>query len=258
MGVVNLTPDSFSDGGRFLDHEAAVKHARALIAAGADMLDVGGESTRPGAEPVPALNELRRVVPLIQAIRLESAIPISVDTQKPEVARAAIAAGATIWNDVGGLRAQGAVAAAASLGCEVVLMHMRGEPASMQDDPRYDNVAAEVTGFLAARAAAAMAGGVARTKIILDPGLGFGKTAAHNLALIAALPQIVDLGFPVLVGASRKRFVEALDPTAVEPEDRLGGSIAAALAATARGAAILRVHDVRETVQALKVWAEVA
>ncbi|MDP9103151.1 MAG: dihydropteroate synthase [Pseudomonadota bacterium] len=254
MGIVNVTPDSFSDGGSFFDHRAALDHAHALIAVGADILDIGGESTRPGAEPVPALEELRRVVPLIQAIRATSAIPISIDTTKPEVANAAMAAGASIWNDVMALQADGAPEAAAELGCDVVLMHMQGEPRTMQDDPRYDDVVAEVTAFLAARAEAAMAAGVARERITLDPGIGFGKTVAHNLALIAGLPSLTALGFPVLVGASRKRMIRTLDPTAVEADDRLGGSLALALAAVERGATTLRVHDVRETVQALAVW----
>lgn len=254
MGIVNVTPDSFSDGGRFFDHRAALDHARALIAAGADILDIGGESTRPGAEPVPALEELRRVVPLIQAIRAESGLPISIDTTKPEVARAAIAAGATTWNDVMALQADGAVEAAAELDCEVVLMHMQGEPRTMQDDPRYEDVVGEVAAFLKARAEAAMAAGVARARITLDPGIGFGKTVAHNLALIAGLPSLTALGFPVLVGASRKRMIRILDSTAVDADDRLGGSIALALAAAERGASTLRVHDVRETIQALTVW----
>ncbi len=258
MGIVNVTPDSFSDGGRFFDHTSALNHARSLIAAGADVLDIGGESTRPGAEPVPELIELRRVVPLIQAIRAESAIPISVDTVKPEVARAAMGAGATIWNDVSALRAPGAVEAAAELGCKVVLMHMQGEPRTMQEAPHYEDVVAEVAAFLSARAEAAVAAGVHRDCIWLDPGIGFGKTLAHNLALIAALPKLAALGYPVLFGASRKRAVRAIDPTAIESDDRLGGSLTLALAAADRGVAMLRVHDVRETVQALKVWAAIS
>jgi dihydropteroate synthase len=257
MGIVNVTPDSFSDGGRFFDHGAALAHARALIAAGADVLDIGGESTRPGAEPVSGLDELRRVIPLIQAIRAERSIPISVDTVKPEVARAAMAGGASIWNDVAALRAPGALEAAADLGCEVILMHMQGEPRTMQADPRYDDVVAEVTAFLADRAETAIAAGVAPERIMLDPGIGFGKTLEHNLALIAGLPSLVGLGYPVVLGASRKRFIRATDPSAVETDDRLGGSIAAALAGAERGAAMVRVHDVRETLQALKVWAAV-
>jgi dihydropteroate synthase len=255
MGVVNLTPDSFSDGGRFLAAEAALEHARQLIADGADVLDVGAESTRPGSDPVPAEAEIDRIVPLVWALRAESAVPISIDTMKPEVARAAIAAGADIWNDVTALRhAPDSLAAAAELGCEVVLMHMQGEPRTMQHEPRYDDVVGEVAGFLAERAAAAMAAGVARERIWLDPGVGFGKHMIHhNLPLIAGLERIVALGFPVLLGVSRKRFIGALHNDA-PPDQRLGGSIAAALAGVAAGVAAVRVHDVRETVQAVKVW----
>jgi len=255
MGVVNVTPDSFSDGGRFLDQEAALAHARRLIAEGVDMLDVGGESTRPGAEPVAAEEEIARVEPLIRAIRAESAIPISVDTMKPKVARAAVAAGASMWNDVTALRhAPDSLAAAAELGCEVVLMHMQGEPRTMQDEPRYDDVVAEVVEFLLARAEAAMAAGVARERIWLDPGVGFGKhMLRHNLPLLAGLDRIAALGFPVLLGVSRKRFICALDGDA-PADQRLGGSIAAALAGVAQNVAAVRVHDVRETVQALRVW----
>jgi len=255
MGVVNVTPDSFSDGGRFLDQEAALAHARRLIAEGVEMLDVGGESTRPGAEPVAAEEEIARVEPLIRAIRAESAIPISVDTMKPKVARAAVAAGASMWNDVTALRhAPDSLAAAAELGCEVVLMHMQGEPRTMQDEPRYDDVVAEVAEFLLARAEAAMAAGVARERIWLDPGVGFGKhMLRHNLPLLAGLDRIAALGFPVLLGVSRKRFISALDGDA-PADQRLGGSIAAALAGVAQNVAAVRVHDVRETVQALRVW----
>lgn len=264
MGVVNVTPDSFSDGGRLVDHGAALAHARRLIADGADMLDIGGESTRPGAEPVSEGEEIARVVPLIAALRAESAIPISVDTMKPAVARTAVAAGATIWNDVTALRfAEDSLAMAADLGCEVVLMHMQGEPRTMQAQPRYADVAGEVAAFLAERAQAAMAAGVARERIWLDPGIGFGKhMTRHNLPLLAGLDRIVALGFPVLLGASRKSFIGALDLAADgqgrPAAERLGGSIAAALAGAAAGVAAVRVHDVRETVQALKVWTAIA
>ncbi|KRA66433.1 dihydropteroate synthase [Caulobacter sp. Root655] len=255
MGVVNVTPDSFSDGGRFLGLGAALAQARRLIADGADILDIGGESTRPGAVPVPAAEEIARVVPLIAAIRAESEVTISIDTMKPAVARAAVAAGASLWNDVAALRfAPDAPEVAAELGCEVVLMHMLGQPGTMQDDPRYDDVVAEVEAFLLARAFTAMAAGVDREKIWLDPGIGFGKTPAHNLALLAALPRFVALGYPVLLGASRKRFIAALDPLGAEPDARLGGSLAAHLHGAAAGVAALRVHDVRETAQALAVW----
>ena len=257
MGIVNITPDSFFDGGRFLDPHAALDHARGLVAAGADVLDVGGESTRPGAEPVTEVEELARVTPLIEAIRAETAIPISIDTVKPAVARAALAAGATIWNDVLALQAPGALEAAAELDCTVVLMHMQGEPRTMQDAPHYEDVLAEVCAFLGQRAEAAMAAGVKRERIWLDPGIGFGKTADHNLTLIAGLPTLASLGFPTLLGASRKRFIRALDPSATRADDRIGGSIAVALAGAERGAAMVRVHDVRETVQALTVWSAI-
>jgi dihydropteroate synthase len=258
MGIVNVTPDSFSDGGRHLALEDALAHARRLIAHGADILDIGGESTRPGAEPVAEAEELARVVPLITAIRSESAIPISIDTMKPAVARAAVAAGATMWNDVAALRfAPDAPDVAADLGCRVVLMHMLGEPRSMQTAPRYDDVAGEVEAFLLARAEAAMAAGVAREKIWLDPGVGFGKTLDHNLALLRALPRLAALGFPVLLGASRKRFIAAIDGTANDPADRLGGSLAVALEGARAGVAAIRVHDVAETRQALAVQAAI-
>ncbi|MBA4014176.1 MAG: dihydropteroate synthase [Phenylobacterium sp.] len=260
MGIVNVTPDSFSDGGRFLDPDAALTHARRLIAEGADILDIGAESTRPGSEPVSAEDEIARAVPLIAAIRAESSVAISIDTMKPQVARAAVAAGADIWNDVAALRyAPDAPQVAAELGCDLVLMHMRGEPRTMQADPQYDDVVAEVCGFLAERAEAAMAAGVAREKIWLDPGVGFGKRPEHNLALIARLDAVAALGFPVLLGVSRKRFIAALDPAGGAALDgRLPGSLAAALAGVERGAGVLRVHDVAETVQALKVWSAVA
>jgi dihydropteroate synthase len=258
MGVVNLTPDSFFDGGRFLAAEAALAHARRLIAEGADMLDVGAESTRPGAEPVAAEAEIARIVPLVRALRAESAIPISIDTMKPEVARAAVAAGASLWNDVTALRhSPDSQATAAELGCEVVLMHMQGEPRTMQAAPQYADVVGEVADFLAARAEAAIAAGVARERIWLDPGIGFGKHATrHNLPLIAGLEAVTALGFPVLLGVSRKRFIGQLDGDA-PADQRLGGSLAAALAGVARGVAAVRVHDVRETVQALKVWSAI-
>lgn len=258
MGIVNVTPDSFSDGGHFLGHEAALAHARKLIADGADILDIGGESTRPGAAPVSEADEIARVVPLIAAIRAESDLPISVDTMKPGVARAAVGAGATIWNDVAALRfSDDTLATAAALGCEVVLMHMLGEPRTMQDDPRYEDVVAEVEAFLLGRVEAAVAAGVAREKIWLDPGIGFGKTPAHNLALMAALPRLCGHGHRVLLGASRKRFIAALDPLATDAGMRLGGSLALALAGARAGVAAVRVHDVRETAQALKVQAAI-
>jgi dihydropteroate synthase len=254
MGIVNVTPDSFSDGGRFLDAASATDHARRLIAEGADILDVGGESTRPGAAPVGEAEEIGRVVPVIERLRAEADVRISIDTMKPGVARAAVAAGATMWNDVTALSwSPESLAAAAYLGCEVVLTHMQGEPRTMQAAPRYDDVVAEVAAYLAARAEAAMAAGVARERIWLDPGFGFGKTPAHNLALVRALPRLVALGFPVLFGASRKSSIPRIAGDASDKSQRLGGSIALALAAAAGGAAAVRVHDVAETVQALAV-----
>lgn len=259
MGIVNVTPDSFSDGGRLASAEAAVAHGLRLIEQGADILDIGGESTRPGADPVDAAEEIARVVPVIEGLRARWDGPISIDTMKPAVARAAIAAGATMWNDVAALGfSPDALSVAAGLNCDVVLMHMRGEPRTMQAAPRYDDVVAEVAAWLLARAEAAMAAGVSRERLWLDPGLGFGKTAAHNLALTARLDRLVSTGFPVLYGASRKRTIQSVDPTATDPADRLGGSLALALEAARRGAAIVRVHDVRETVQALALQAAVS
>ena len=258
MGVLNATPDSFSDGGRYLSFDAALAHARRLIAEGADILDIGAESTRPGSQPVSAVVEIERLVSLIEAIRAESVIRISVDTMKPEVARAAAAAGASMWNDVTALRhAPDSAATAAGLGCDVVLMHMQGEPGTMQDEPHYDDVVAEAADFLAERAQLAIWAGVARDRIWLDPGIGFGKhPTRHNLPLLAGLDRIVALGFPVLLGASRKAFIGALDSGA-KADHRLGGSIAAALAGAEAGVAAVRVHDVRETVQALTVQAAI-
>lgn len=258
MGIVNVTPDSFSDGGRLGSVEAALAHGLRLAEEGADILDIGGESTRPGAEPVDTTEEIDRVVPVIKGLRANWRGPISIDTMKPAVARAAVAAGATMWNDVSALGfAPDSRATAAELGCDVVLMHMRGEPRTMQADPRYYDVVAEVSDWLSARARAAVDAGVARERIWIDPGLGFGKTAAHNLALTAHLDQLAQTGFPVLYGASRKRTIQSVDSTATDPLDRLGGSLALALEAARRGASILRVHDVRETVQALAVQAAV-
>jgi dihydropteroate synthase len=260
MGIVNVTPDSVSDGGRQDTGAAAGDHALAMLDQGADVLDIGGESTRPGADPVNAAEEIARVVPVIEAIRVQRpGAVISIDTMKPDVARAAVAAGAAIWNDVAALNYRPeSAAAAAELGCDVILMHMQGAPRTMQADPRYGDVVGEVRDWLGARAEAAMAAGVARERIWLDPGIGFGKTAEHNLALTAHLDQLTALGFPVLYAASRKRTIQAVDPTATDPMDRLGGSLALALEGARRGAAIVRVHDVRETVQALKVQAAVA
>ena len=258
MGIVNVTPDSFSDGGRFLDASAAVDHARRLIAEGADVLDIGGESTRPGAEPVSESEEIARVAPVIEAVRRESDVRISVDTMKPAVARAAVAAGATMWNDVSALAwSPDSAATAAELGCKVALMHMQGEPRTMQHQPRYQDVVGEVAAFLKARAAAAIAAGVSPGKIWIDPGFGFGKTPTHNLALIRGLPQLVALGFPIIVGASRKSSISKIAGDTSNADQRLGGSIVLALAAAEAGATMLRVHDVAETRQALAVAAAI-
>jgi len=258
MGILNVTPDSFSDGGMYTSVDGGLAQAMKLIGDGADILDIGGESTRPGAEPVSAHEEIARTAPVIAAVHARWHGPISIDTMKPEVAGAAVAAGATIWNDVTALTyAPDAPEVAAELGCEVVLMHMLGEPRSMQVEPRYADVVAEVRDYLGHRAEAAMAAGVARDRITLDPGIGFGKTIEHNLALIAGLGTLAELGFPVLLGASRKRMIRNIDPSATEAGDRLGGSIALALEGARRGAAVIRVHDVRETVQALAVQAAV-
>ena len=253
-GVVNVTPDSFSDGGRYAATDAAIAHGLKLIAQGAAVLDVGGESTRPGAQPVGEAEELRRALPVVEALAATGAA-VSIDTRKPAVARAAIAAGARAWNDITALAGAGALDLAAEFGQGVVLMHMQGSPLTMQANPAYADVVAEVEAFLLARADAAMAAGVARSAIWLDPGVGFGKTLAHNLALLRALPRLASHGYPLLVGVSRKKSVQAIDPAATDPQDRLGGSLAFALRAAANGAAAVRVHDVRETVQALMVQA---
>ncbi|GBF58564.1 dihydropteroate synthase [Candidatus Phycosocius bacilliformis] len=255
MGVINTTPDSFSDGGQFIDPAAAIAHAHALVAAGADLLDLGGESTRPGAEPVGADEEIDRVLPVLQALAKDCPIPISIDTRKPEVARAAIAAGASCWNDVSALGfSPDSLTVAAALDVPVVLMHAQGEPKTMQVQPSYRDVTSEVLNFLVSRLSQAVQAGIKLEHIILDPGIGFGKTLSHNLTLMRDLPRLVALGRPVLVGTSRKRFIEALDPGAA-PDNRLGGSLAAALFAARQGAAVLRVHDVAETRQALRVQA---
>ena len=254
MGVVNVTPDSFSDGGRFFDEAAAVARGLKLAADGADILDVGGESTRPDAEPVSEADEIARVVPVIATLHANCDAILSIDTMKPAVARAAMAAGATIWNDVTSLcGSPDSTKVATDLGCGVILMHMQGEPRTMQADPRYDDVVKEVGDELSDRAEAAMAAGVAREKIWLDPGIGFGKTLAHNLALLKHLDALVARGFPVVLGVSRKSFLKTIDPKAERADDRLGGSLAAALWGAMNGAHVLRVHDVRETRQALAV-----
>ena len=257
MGIVNVTPDSFSDGGAHDTADAAFAHALRLLEEGADILDIGGESTRPGADEVPLEEELRRVVPLIERLSRETSAPISVDTSKPEVMRAAVGAGAGMLNDVYGLRRDGALDTAAALGMPVVLMHMLGEPRSMQQAPRYDDVVGEVHRFLAERIFAAEMAGIAKKRIVIDPGFGFGKDTTHNLALLAQLERFGDLGVPVLAGLSRKRTIGELTGRDI-PRERVHGSVAAHLIAAQRGARLLRVHDVAATVDALKVWNAVA
>ncbi|MFZ5663168.1 MAG: dihydropteroate synthase [Pseudomonadota bacterium] len=257
MGIVNVTPDSFSDGGRHATVDAAVAHALRLAEEGADVLDVGGESTRPGAEDVPLEEELRRVIPVIERLARETALPISVDTSKPEVMRAAVDAGAGMINDVYALRREGALDIAAACGVPVVLMHMQGEPRTMQEAPQYEDVVAEVHRFLAERIFAAEMAGIPKKRIVIDPGFGFGKTREHNLALLAQLARFGELGVPVLAGLSRKRTIGELTGRTT-PAERVHGSVAAALIAAQRGARLLRVHDVAATVDALKVWDAVA
>ncbi|MEO5629548.1 MAG: dihydropteroate synthase [Thermomonas sp.] len=257
MGIVNATPDSFSDGGENADVEAAVTHGLRLAGEGADILDIGGESTRPGATEVSIKEELRRTIPVIERLARETSLPISIDTSKPEVMRAAVAAGAGMINDVYALRRDGALDAAAELGVPVVLMHMMGEPHSMQDAPDYNDVVGEVHRFLAERIFAAEMAGIDKKRIVIDPGFGFGKTLQHNLQLLAQLQRFTELGVPVLAGLSRKGSIGAL--TGHEnPQDRIHGSLAAHLIAAQRGAMLLRVHDVAATVDALKVWNAVA
>ena len=252
MGVLNVTPDSFSDGGRFQDTEAAVSHARRLAEEGADIVDIGGESTRPGAQPVSLEEELRRVLPVIEALAPRVPVPISIDTSKPEVMRAAVAAGAGMINDVQALQAQGALEAAAALGVPVVLMHMQGQPRVMQDAPHYDDVVADVHRFLAERLFACQMAGIDKKKILVDPGFGFGKTLEHNLALLRGLDRFPELA-PVMVGLSRKAMIGTLTGRQ-RAQDRAAGSAAAALIAAQRGAAIVRVHDVAPTRDALAIW----
>ncbi len=256
MGVVNVTPDSFSDGGAHDTVEAAVAHGLQLVAEGADLLDIGGESTRPGSAPVALEEELRRVVPVIEQLARQTPVPISIDTFKPEVMRAAVAAGAGMINDIHALRQDGALAAAAELGVPVVLMHMQGEPGSMQDTPHYDDVVAEVHRFLAERMFSAEMAGIAKKNLVIDLGFGFGKTTDHNMILLARSARFLELGVPMLAGLSRKRSIGELTGREV-PRERVAGSVAAHLIAAQRGARILRVHDVAATVDALKVWAAV-
>lgn len=251
MGILNITPDSFSDGGRFIDSAQALDHAQRMIEAGAGIIDIGGESTRPGAAEVSAEEELRRVVPVIEALADRFSVPISIDTSKPAVMTAAVEAGATLINDVRALREPGALEAAARTNAAVCLMHMQGQPRTMQLEPHYDDVVAEVKTFLLERAAACEAAGIAADRLVIDPGIGFGKRLQHNLALLAHLRALAEPGLPVLVGVSRKSMFQELLGRRVN--QRLAGGIAMATAAVLAGAAILRVHDVAETVDAVKV-----
>jgi dihydropteroate synthase len=259
MGVLNVTPDSFSDGGRHIGVAAAVERALEMVEEGAAVVDVGGESTRPGAVAVEADEEIRRVVPVIEALAARIVVPISVDTSKPEVIRAAIRAGARLVNDVRGLRLPGALEAVSESGAAICLMHMQGEPGQMQVDPRYHDVVAEVRGFLAARLAACRAAGIAQERVCVDPGIGFGKSQRHNLALLQHLGQLAEPGIPVLVGVSRKSLVGMI--TGRPAGERLAGSVAFAALAVAGGASIVRAHDVAATVDAVKVayaWQQAA
>lgn len=253
MGIVNVTPDSFSDGGAHDTTAAAVAHGLKLVEEGADLLDIGGESTRPGAAPVSVEEELRRVIPVIEQLAARTQVPISIDTFKPEVMRAAVAAGAGMINDIFGLRQAGALDAAAEAGVPVVLMHMQGEPGHMQADPNYGDVVAEVHGFLVQRLFAAEMAGIAKKNLLIDPGFGFGKTTAHNMTLLARSERFLELGVPMLAGLSRKRSLGELTGRST-PSERVAASVAAHLIAVQRGARIVRVHDVAATVDALKIW----
>lgn len=256
MGIVNVTPDSFSDGGQHGSTDAAIAHGLQLVADGADVLDIGGESTRPGAEEISEEDELNRVIPVIEALAKQINIPIAIDTSKPGVMRAAVKAGASIINDVFALRRDDALYVAAELKVPVILMHMQGEPHSMQAAPHYDDAVAEVHSFLTQRIFACEMAGISKKNIVIDPGFGFGKSLEHNLALLAQLQKFVELGVPVLAGLSRKSMIGTL--TGRDVYDRIHGSVAAALIAAQNGAKIIRVHDVAATVDALKVWNAVA
>lgn len=256
MGIVNVTPDSFSDGGRHATAAAAIAHGLRLVEEGADVLDVGGESTRPGAAPVDEAEEIARVLPVVEALVARVAVPISVDTTKPGVMRAALAAGAGMINDVTALRSDGAMEAVAASKAAVVLMHMQGEPRTMQAEPHYDDVIGEVHRFLTERVFACEMAGIDKRRLVIDPGFGFGKTHEHNLALLAQLRRFTTIGVPVLAGLSRKSSLGQI--TGREVGDRLAASLAAHLFAVQNGALFVRVHDVAATVDALKVWAAVA
>jgi len=254
MGIVNVAPDSFSDGGNLGSVQAAVAHAMELVSEGADIIDVGGESTRPGSDTVASDEEMARVLPVIEGIRARTDTPISIDTRKSVVMRAAIEAGANIVNDVAALTFDpDAVATVVDLGVPVILMHAKGDPKTMQNDPHYEDVVADVLEFLTARVAACQTAGMPQERIAIDPGIGFGKTLDHNLTLLRCLDAFTGSGLPVLIGASRKRFIGTLTGTPVAAE-RAPGSVAVALWSVRAGAQLLRVHDVAETVQALKMW----
>lgn len=251
MGIVNVTPDSFSDGGKYASTELAIAHAMQLVEEGADILDIGGESTRPGATPVPLEEELRRVIPVIEKLVTAVKVPLSIDTYKPNVMRAAIAAGADIVNDVCALRQPSALEIVGPSKAGVCLMHMQGTPQTMQQDPQYDDVLAEVERFLLERQAAANAAGISNDRIVLDPGFGFGKRTQHNVELLKRLEHLLNLGQPLLVGLSRKSILGQLVGATVD--ERVHASIAASVASTLKGARIVRVHDVKATVDALKI-----
>nr|WP_071873034.1 dihydropteroate synthase [Atopomonas hussainii] len=256
MGILNVTPDSFSDGGRFARRDAALRHAQSMLDAGADLIDVGGESTRPGAKPVSPVEELERVAPIVEALVRELGAVVSVDTSTPAVMRESARLGAGLINDVRALQREGALDAAADTGLPICLMHMQGEPGSMQQAPHYASVVDEVQAFLFDRVAACEAAGIARARLLLDPGFGFGKTLAHNLSLFKALPQMLTWGYPLLVGVSRKSMIgQALGR---EVEQRLAGGLALAAQATLAGVQILRVHDVAETVDVVRMLRAVA
>ena len=252
MGILNITPDSFSDGGRYFAPDDALRQAEDMVKGGVAILDVGGESTRPGAAAVPLNEELDRVIPVIERLGDAFDVPVSVDTSKPEVMTAAVAAGAGMINDVAALRAPGAIEAAAASGLPICLMHMRGDPRTMQTAPQYDDVVVDIMSYLKRRISECEAGGIAHTRILLDPGFGFGKTLQHNLTLLHRLAEFQALGMPLLVGISRKSMIGAVTGRAVD--ERMPASVAAALMAVERGANIVRVHDVVPTVDALKIW----
>lgn len=256
MGVLNVTPDSFSDGGTFFSTDAAIEHGIALFEEGADMVDVGGESSRPGADPVSVADELERVIPVVRGL-VAAEIQVSIDTMKPEVARAAVDAGAQVINDVNGLRADGMTEVAVSTGATICIMHMLGEPRTMQSDPKYGDVVEDVLTWLLSRAEAAIEAGIPKHKIWIDPGIGFGKTVDHNLSLLKATGEFASSGYPVMIGASRKSFIGKVTEED-DPANRLPGSLAAALYAAQKGARIIRVHDVAATVQALAVQSAIS